>query len=559
MSLSLSLLLLAAMPIAWLLPNHYAPWLSAWQEGLTLVLLCAALLAARRGGRLPVVWLAFVAVAAVTVLLQWTLGLVRFSGDALMVVLYLGAVAAAAAIGASLRPAGGVGADDDPLNTLAAAAAFCAVVSVGLALMQWTGVPQLGLWLVELRPTSRPHANVAQPNHLCTLLVLGQAALLQLHQSRRVSTPVFWLGSGWLLAGMAMSGSRTGWLQIAALAVMWIVMRRRAGLRLTGAQVVALGALYLGALALWPWANEVLLYEGARGVGDQLAAGSRPTVWLKLVEAIAREPLTGYGWQQTVHAQLAVALEGPPMREHWEHAHSLALDLLIWNGVPIGLLLLGLIGYWFVSRTLACRDAGAAALLMGLAGLLVHAMLEFPHEYAYFLLPAAVAVGAVESAHPTPTGPVVRAWMLKAMGGAIGATLVVVAVDYLQAEQGFRNLRLESAGIGSPGLVTPPPDLRVLDQLEAFQRFVHTEARPGMSADELRRLYDVAERFAYPPAMLRHALAAGLNGDPERARATLQRLCHVHPAPRCDEAREAWTEAGRKFPVLAAVPAPATP
>lgn len=557
--MSLSLLLLAAMPVAWLLPNHYAPWLSAWQEGLTLALLAAAGLAARRGGRVPAVWLAFVAAAASTVLLQWAFGLVRFSGDALMVVLYLGAVAAAAAIGGSLRPAGDVDVGGDPLNTLAAGTAFCAVVSVGLALMQWTGVPPLGLWLVELRPTSRPHANVAQPNHLCTLLVLGQVALLQLQQSRRLSGPTFWLGSAWLLAGMAMSGSRTGWLQIAALAVMWILLRRRAGLRLAGGQVAALGALYLGALALWPWANEVLLYEGARGVGDQLAAGSRPTVWRKLVDAILLEPLTGYGWQQTVHAQLAVALEGPPMREHWEHAHSLALDLLIWSGIPIGLLLLGLMAYWFVTRTLACRDAGAALLLMGLVALLVHAMLEFPHEYAYFLLPAAVAVGAVESAHPAPAGPVVRAWMLKAMGGAIGATLVVVALDYLQAEQGFRNLRLESAGIGAPGLVTPPPELRVLDQLEAFQRFVHTEARPGMGTDDLRRLYDVAERFAYPPAMLRHALAAGLNGDPERARTTLQRLCHVHPPPRCEEAREAWAEARRKFPVLSAVPAPAMP
>lgn len=557
--MSLSLLLLAAMPIAWLLPNHYAPWLSAWQEGLTLALLAAALLSARRAGRLPTAWMAFVAVAAATVLLQTAFGLVRFSGDALMVVLYLGAFAAAAAIGGSLRPTTPAGTGDDPLNTLAAAVAFCAVVSVGLALMQWTGVPPLGLWLVELRPTSRPHANVAQPNHLCTLLVLGQAALAQLYQSRRVSTPAFWLGSAWLLAGMAMSGSRTGWLQVTALAAMWLVLRRRAGLRLAGGQVVALGALYLGALVLWPLANEVLLFEGARGASDQLAAGSRPTVWRKLVEAILREPLVGYGWQQTVHAQLAAALDGPPMREHWEHAHSLALDLLIWNGIPIGLLLLGLIGSWFVSRTLACRDAGAASLLIGLAGLLVHAMLEFPHEYAYFLLPAAVAVGAVEAAHPVPAGVVVRPWMLKAMGGAIGATLVVVALDYLEAEQGFRNLRLESAGIGSPGLVTPPPDLLVLDQLEAFQRFVHTEARPGMAPEELRRLYDVAERFAYPPAMLRHALAAGLNGDPERARATLLRLCHVHPQPRCEEARDAWAEATRKYPVLSVVPAPAIP
>lgn len=77
-----------------------------------------------------------------------------------------------------------------------------------------------------------------------------------------------------------------------------------------------------------------------------------------------------------------------------------------------------------------------------------------------------------------------------------------------------------------------------------------------MSAHELQWFRDVAMRFAYPPSMLRLAVAEGLNGHPQAAADTLKRLCAMHPPVRCEEARDAWIAARQRWPELAAVPVP---
>ena len=56
--------------------------------------------------------------------------------------------------------------------------------------------------------------------------------------------------------------------------------------------------------------------------------------------------------------------------------------------------------------------------------------------------------------------------------------------------------------------------------------------------------------------MFRHALANGLNGDLPGAQRTLGQLCRMHPAKRCDEAREAWQSLQQRYPVLASVHVP---
>jgi hypothetical protein len=136
------------------------------------------------------------------------------------------------------------------------------------------------------------------------------------------------------------------------------------------------------------------------------------------------------------------------------------------------------------------------------------------------------------------------------------ALLAAVAVEYLEAEQNYRMLRLESAHIGTMRIETPAPELRLLTQLGAFLGFARAEARPGMSAAELEQMHRVAQRFAYPPAMFRYALAAGLNGNPLAAQQSLARLCSMHPPPRCQEARDGWRDLQARYPVLSAVPVP---
>ena len=503
-------------------------------------------------------WLALVSIAIVMVVAQWIFGSVAFAGDPIVTVLYLGLLLAAISLGATLKPETP---DESPyaLVMLAVGLVAGACASVAIALVQWTGSVSLGLWGIDLAPGGRPYGNVGQPNHLSTICFIGLCGVGLLRQTGRIGAFGFWAGACWLLAGAVMTGSRTGWLQLSFVLLVIAAGSGRYRLTLGRRAAALLGLIFIGMFLAWPWLNEVLLLSGGRPLEQMAEAGTRRLHWVALADAVMREPLWGYGWQQVSAAQVRVADVHPFVGEHIEHAHNIILDLLLWNGVPVGGLLVGLAAWWFISRIVQGRHPLAAWLLMGVGCVFIHGLLEYPLEYAYFLLPVGVFIGAIDALEKRPSMVRVPVLGLRLAGVALGLLLGTVGADYLKAEESYRTIRLESARIGVPGMQTPPPDLRVLTQLDAFMRFIHTEARAGMTSEELEWMRRVSERFAYPPVMFRYALATGLNGQPDTAALTLKRLCRMHPLPRCEEAREAWSSAREKFPGLQKVEAPALP
>ncbi len=544
--------LLAALPLAWLLPNHYFPWLSAWHEGLALALLLGAACAARGPALLPWPWALTGALALASALLQWSSGRIFFGGDALMVGLYVGAFLLALALGSQL--VGSPGTNELPLDALAFVTLCCALVSVGLALVQWTNALSLGLYGTDLPPGARPGANVSQPNHFCTLAFLGLCSLGLLRERGRVTGVALLLSALFLLMGMVMSASRTGWLQAALLLLLVAAAGRRVRTRIRWPQVTGWVMVYALATLAWPWLNRVLLLSGGRGVAEQIEGGARGPLWLALLDAVSRHPWAGWGWQQVSWAQFTVAPDHAPIQRYFEHSHNLVLDLLLWAGLPVGglIVVLAATALWRQWRGLC--DARGLWLLAGALGVVVHAMLEFPLEYAYFLLPVGVALGAGHALGPAGRGLWLSRRVLQAVG-AVGLTcFAAVAVEYLQAEQNHRLLRLETAGIGTRGIETPAVQLRLLTQLSAFLAYAREEARPGLNAVEMERAEQVAQRFAYPPVMFRFALIAALNGQPEKAQQTLVRICYMHLPARCDEAREAWLALRQRYPQLPPMP-----
>jgi hypothetical protein len=103
----------------------------------------------------------------------------------------------------------------------------------------------------------------------------------------------------------------------------------------------------------------------------------------------------------------------------------------------------------------------------------------------------------------------------------------------------------------------PPPDVILLDQPREYHRFWNAVVHPSMTSAELDWMRNVVRRNpAAPSAMLRYALAAGLNGREQESAAMLRAICHIHPPARCDEARESWRSAQGAHPSLVAVPGP---
>lgn len=543
---------------AWLVPNHYLPWLAAWGDALAiagvLLLLPAISAGAASGGRVSWQLSGVAAASGMMLLVQFATGKLLFAGDASMAALYVGLWLAAVLAGRFIAASSSSG---DGLSALTSGWLFAALVSVGIALVQWTGALSLGIYAADLPPGARPFANLAQPNNFCTLCFLGLCGLLWLQQLRRVNGAVFWLASGFLLLGMVMSQSRTGWLQIGLLTVWGLAMRVRAGLRITRTQVLILGTAFVAGVLLWPLISDALLLSAGRSMDDQVRAGVRLPYWWAMFDAIGREPLWGYGWQQVGAAQQRVALDHPAIPVLFEHSHNLVLDLLLWNGIPAGGLIAAALAWWFIAHIRACRDARVVWVLAAVGGAFTHGMLEFPLEYAYFLIPVGLAMGAIDGFSPIG-GPSLRVprWVILSFTGLLTAVFLWTAVEYLEAEENYRTLRMESARIGVGGFVTPVPKLHLLTQLEAFLQFTRTEATPGMRTDQVDWMRRVSERFGYPSVLFRYALAAGLNGQPEVAREALARICHIHPPVRCLEAHEGWVALQVRYPQLADVMAP---
>lgn len=525
---------------------------------MALTALAAALIFFHGRITVPSRWLLFVGLAASVVTAQAFTGYISFLGDAWMALLYLAAFVGALAIGRSLVDDGRHSAAGS-LNPLAISTVFAATASVGLAAVQWTSAVDLSLWSFEIARNTRPAANVGQPNHFSTICLLGVVALGWLRHHGRIGAIGFWVGSTWMLVGIVMSASRTGLLQIAFLSVFMLTVGARAGLPLSRPAPLLLPLILGGLLLLWPHLSEILMLDEIRSSAESASTGTRPLHWQAMWAALLERPILGFGWQQVSLAQLSVADRQPFVGEFIEHSHNIVLDLLVWNGLPIGLLLVGLSGGWFVTRIVACRDGQAAWLLAGACGLLIHGLLEYPLEYSYFLIPFGVLIGGADGLIGLGRAVAIPTALTRTVGALLTLTLLVVGSEYFKAEQGLRTLRLESARIGVSGIQTPPPDLRVLTQLLAFQRFIHTEARPGMSAYEVAAMRRVSERYSQPSALLRYALVAGLNGDLPGAAVTLIRLCRIHEKARCKEAAEGWATAQRKYPVLLAVPPPAPP
>lgn len=541
---------LALTALAWLVPNHYSPWSSAWNESLAILGIILALASVSIQGqelRISRSLIALVLVCWIVIFFQVITGKIIFGGDGIMAALYVGIWFASVIVGGFLFS----GHRQSGIHALALIWAVFALASVAVAVIQWTDVFSLGIYGVEMPPGSRPFANVAQPNHLCTLTFMGLCGVILLHQSRHVGIFSFWLVALVLLGGMVLSESRTGWLQIAWLGFVLLFFHRRIGLRLRRIDIITILVVFYGLTGAFGSISEWMLLSSSRSLSEQMDPGLRLPYWSSMLDAIIKEPLFGYGWQQVGIAQQNIAIDHPAFGVLFEHSHNIILDLLLWNGLVLGGAILTLLAVWVWSVRQSSLNARVFWLALVFGGLVIHAMLEFPLEYAYFLVPLGLAMGALDTANESEKQ---KQSMPKKAVWVLGVTLAVifsfVVKDYLSAEMNYRHLRLESARIGTERLITPAPDLHLLSQLEALLVFARSDAKPNMEFQDLVSMRSVSLRYGYPPVMFRYALAAGLNNQPEEAKITLDKICKIHGSVRCNEAVKGWKLMQVNYPIL---------
>jgi hypothetical protein len=228
-----------------------------------------------------------------------------------------------------------------------------------------------------------------------------------------------WAAALWLamVAAIVLTASRTGLASVLLLAL-WGALDKRLA-RPTRALLLAAPLAYAlawGGMAAWAQVSE-RAFAGAARLAETDISSSRFAIWSNTLALIAQQPWTGVGWGSFNLAWTLTPFPGRPTA-FFDHTHNLPLQLLVELGLPLGLLVLGLLlvplgraawAAWCAPRAAGdgvnarCPPHGlapdpalhtarrGALMLVVMIGL--HSLLEYPLWYAYFLLPAAWALG----------------------------------------------------------------------------------------------------------------------------------------------------------------------
>ena len=497
--------------------------------------------------------------AACIPLVQAAIGLIPFWGQAWTASAYLLGLLAAVLLGRqwTLWKPVWMG------NILFGAVLAASIVSTGMALYQWLGMAQdrglMDIWVIGLAQ-DRPYANLGQPNQLATLLLWGLVSCGWFAWQRQIGVGVACVGALWIVLGLALTQSRSGFLGLCAivLAVWW--WRRLWSNPNTAKYVMALVPAYFLSYAAAGFLSSLLMLDLPNSALLRTMGEVRPALWAAAVDAALQEPWLGYGWNGVLNAHLAVAERHRELPTLFGHTHNLFLDLVIWCGVPLGVMLSAVCVAWVWQAGRRVNDSSQAIYFIFLVPVGLHAMLELPLHYAYFLLPAGLAMGALsgqlriwEFAAPTRRG-----W-LAAVGVLAGASLVLTLIirDYFEVEGAVRDARMKLARIRMDK-PPAPPDVVLLGQFRTLLDLELLEPAENRSPEQVQAARDLTVSVVNYRTLSGLPVVLALNGHVPEARCWMSKA-HALVAP---ESRahllEDWREAQKRHPALRSVEWPAS-
>jgi O-antigen ligase len=521
-------LALALLAVGWLTTEHIPPWVSWHSEaavfaGAWLLALAAVATGLRLQGHAaapialprPALVLVFLGVLAV---LQGLAGIAAFSGDVLVFCLYLALACACLALGFHTQPGPAAVAGGVPRAVVWLAWTFvagsCASTLVALAQVfdLWIATGWVAL-MPELR---RPGGNLAQPNQLATLLLMGGASVLLLMQARPLRGGAVAVLLAFLCLGLAMTESRAGFVGFFVLLGWWLARRKALFPQVSAWAGFAAAVGFVALFVAWPNFLETLGLLKGTATGRLGHVGLRLSLWQQMVDAVLQKPWLGWGVLDVAEAHNAVVSRYPES-DALSYAHNLVIDLFVWFGAPAALVVCAVAAVWAVRRLLEARALTPWYCLAVALPLAVHSMLEFPYAYAYFLAPVAFLFGVLEAARGA------RPWLrikplVAFLGLALtGAVLIWSAIEYIVIEDDFRVVRFEQLNIGQTPAAHAVPEVRLLTQLGVVLTGARIQLAAGMAPDQLAQVRALALRYPWTATQYRYAVALALNGQPEEA------------------------------------------
>lgn len=275
------------------------------------------------------------------------------------------------------------------------------------ALMQWLGLSQGSIFIMNY-VGDRTYANMAQPNHLATILYAGLFSSWFLFEKYKIKRNYAIVLGAFLIFSILLTQSRTAWLIAIFVLIFFIYFLKNNYTRLRVKNLFFLTSYFLMcSLSLYisrtflnknfniEMSSNRFNVEISGNSHERLNSGfGRLDIWNQMYYALVEKPWFGYGWNQTTAAQFEV-IDRIRGVEWATSAHNLMLDILVWCGLPLGLIIILFLFYFYLKLLINISDVKSAFSFLIISAFSIHSLLEYPLYYSYFLFPFGLLLGSL--------------------------------------------------------------------------------------------------------------------------------------------------------------------
>ncbi|EXI02838.1 PglL family O-oligosaccharyltransferase [Acinetobacter baumannii] len=514
---------------AWLSPFHYNPWvmfsseMSTFAAGLSV--LAALFYQNIKIPRAQLLLLPFILIPIV----QWAFGLIFDFSTALLSTFYL--------LGFWFMVLAGYNLSLDQKKRDQIFSGFSLLVIITslftslIAIFQWLNIESHLIYTLHLIG-NRPYGNFGQPNNMATFLIIGLLGCLYLYEKNKVTLWLLLPSALIILFTIALSQSRTSWIVFPFLLIYWMVKQfgKQKRFRFVQGLLWCLAFFLIAGLIL-PYITQFIEFSTNTEITETSSfvarAGSgheRIGMWIQILHAIAQQPWLGYGWSQTSVA-VVDSIQYGTVHVWFNSAHNVLLDIIIWNGIPIGIVIIAYFACWFVWLNQQAKETISIIAIMMVCTVLIHAMLEFPQRYAYFLLTCGFLLGIIQAQTPVLKGIVLNKQVLRLIWGVSLILLLAIWRDYnvyvTNSNLLFKNKQPNAEVFGSNQIF-------VLTQFEQRLKWIEMKPETTLSDADLAVWGNFVKNKATPYNLRKYAQLLAYNGKVEQAEQQIFILQHLY-------------------------------
>ncbi|EYD60416.1 PglL family O-oligosaccharyltransferase [Acinetobacter baumannii] len=514
---------------AWLSPFHYNPWvmfsseMSTFAAGLSV--LAALFYQNIKIPRAQILLLPFTLIPIV----QWGCGLVFDLSTALLSTFYL--------LGFWFMVLAGYNLSLDQKKRDQIFSGFSLLVIITslftslIAIFQWLNIESHLIYTLHLIG-NRPYGNFGQPNNMATFLIIGLLGCLYLYEKNKVTVWLLLPSALIILFTIALSQSRTSWIVFPFLFIYWVVKQfgKQKRFRFVQGLLWCLAFFLIAGLIL-PYITQFIEFSTNTEITETSSfvarAGSgheRIGMWIQILHAIAQQPWLGYGWSQTSVA-VVDSIQYGTVHVWFNSAHNVLLDIIIWNGIPIGIVIIAYFTCWFLWLNQQAKETISIIAIMMVCTVLIHTMLEFPQRYAYFLLTCGFLLGIIQAQTPVLKGIVLNKQVLRLIWGVSLILLLAIWRDYnvyvTNSNLLFKNKQPNAEVLGSNQIF-------VLTQFEQRLKWIEMKPETTLSDADLAVWGNFVKNKATPYNLRKYAQLLAYNGKVEQAEQQIFILQHLY-------------------------------